>query len=45
MVAIWVGKDDVKQMFTVHKAFLCHYAPFFQAVLNTLFIPDETPTS
>lgn len=42
---IWVGKAEGREKFTVHKAFICHYAPFLRAALDFHVIEDETPTS
>ncbi|KAH7382019.1 hypothetical protein BKA64DRAFT_218554 [Cadophora sp. MPI-SDFR-AT-0126] len=37
-----IGGDYEKQSFKVHKNYICHYSPFFEAALNGPFIEGQT---
>ena len=37
-----MDKDEKKQIFTINKAIICHYSPFFRAAFNSNFIEGET---
>jgi hypothetical protein len=44
MVEITVGTENL-QTFTVHKSFICHYSPYFEAAFNnnqSLFVEGKT---